>query len=218
MSALAVLGRTLANSADRASWLAVHDKVIGSSTAGKFAKPGSVETYVRQILEPRTFSGNESTRSGNDWEPALLEAVGAEPNTLFVHHPDNERFATTVDGARWHPPLPSEIRAGHRGDVLFITEVKTKHNKVVTGPTPYEIRQAAWHLFCIPEAAQLEWAWGEVVTAPASPVGWRLRRPIQSIIFRRDDPRIVAAINLIVPIAHDVLAALDAAHTAKVPF
>lgn len=218
MSALAVLDRTLADYADRESWLAVHDKVIGSSTAGKFAKPSSVETYVRQMLEPRTFSGNETTRSGNDWEPALLTAVGAEPNTLFVHHPDNERFATTVDGATWFPPLPSEIRAGRRDDVLFITEVKTKHNKVVTGPTPYEIRQAAWHLFCIPEAAQLVWAWGEVVIDPSSPVGWRLRRPIQSITFRRDDPQIVAATALIVPIAHAVLAALDAAHTAKVPF
>lgn len=218
MSALAVLGRTLADSADRESWLKVHDKVIGSSTAGKFAKASSVGTYVRQILDPRNFSGNESTRSGNDWEPALLTAVGAEPNTLFVHHPDNERFATTVDGATWFPPLPSEIRAGHRDDVLFIAEVKTKHNKVVTGPTPYEIRQAAWHLFCIPEAAQLVWAWGEIVPDEKSPVGWRLRRPIQSITFRRDDQRIVAATNLIVPIAHAVLATLDAAHTAKVPF
>ena len=93
MSALAVLDRTLADSADRESWLGVHDKVIGSSTAGKFAKPSSVETYVRQMLEPRTFSGNETTRSGNDWEPALLTAVGAEPNSLFIHHPDNDRFA-----------------------------------------------------------------------------------------------------------------------------
>jgi hypothetical protein len=218
VSALAALGRTLADSADRDSWLAVHDKVIGSSTAGKFAKASSVETYVRQILEPRTFSGNESTRSGNDWEPALLTAVGAEPNTLFVHHPDNERFATTVDGATWWPPLPSEIRAGHRADVLFITEVKTKHNKVVTGPTPYEIRQAAWHLFCIPEAVKLVWAWGEVVIDEKSPIGWRLRRPIQSITFTRDDPRIIAATNLIVPIAFAVLERLDAAQLVRTPF
>lgn len=218
MSALAVLDRTLADSADRESWLKVHDKVIGSSTAGKFAKPGSVETYVRQILEPRTFSGNESTRSGNDWEPALLTAVGAEPNSLFVHHPDNARFATTVDGARWHHRLPSEIRAGKRDDFLVITEVKTKHNKVVTAPTPYEIRQAAWHLFCIPEAVELQWAWGEVVRDEHSPVGWRLRRPVQSLTFHRDSPEIVAATNLIVPIAHQVLAALEAATSTAVPF
>ncbi|WP_234057940.1 YqaJ viral recombinase family protein [Microbacterium sp. NFH-22A-Y] len=206
MSALAVLGRTLADSADRESWLAVHDKVIGSSTAGKFAKPGSVETYVRQILEPRTFSGNESTRSGNDWEPALLGAVGARPNSLFIHHPDNRRFGATIDGTK-----PA-------GDGFAIVETKTKHNRIVTDPTPYEIRQLAWQLYCIPEAVHAEWVWGEIVPDEKSPVGWRLRRPIQSITFERDDTRIVAATTLIVPIAHAVLAALTAAQTQRVPF
>ncbi len=206
MNALAVLDRTLADSADRDSWLAVHDKVIGSSTAGKFAKPSSVETYVRQLLEPRTFSGNETTRSGNDWEPALLAAVGARPNNLFIHHPDNRRFGATIDGAK-----PT-------GDGFAIVETKTKHNKVVDGPTPYEVRQLAWQMFCIPEAVHAEWVWGEVVRDEHSPVGWRLRRPVQSITFRRDSPEIVAATNLIVPIAHAVLAALTAAQSQRVPF
>ena len=206
MSALTVLDRTLADSADRESWLGVHDKVIGSSTAGKFAKPSSVETYVRQILEPRTFTGNETTRSGNDWEPALLAAVGARPNSLFIHHPDNRRFAATIDGTK------------ALGDRFAIVETKTKHNRVVTGPTPYEIRQLAWQMFCIPEAVHAEWVWGEVVRDEHSPVGWRLRRPVQSLTFRRDSPEIVAATNLIVPIAHAVLAALTAAQSQRVPF
>lgn len=206
MSALEVLNRTLADSADRDSWLAVHERVIGSSTAGKFAKPGSVETYVRQILEPRTFSGNETTQSGNDWEPALLAAVGARPNSLFIHHPDNRRFAATIDGTK---PVD---------DGFAIVETKTKHNRVVTVPTPYEIRQLAWQMFCIPEAVHAEWVWGEVVRDEHSPVGWRLRRPVQTLMFRRDSPEIVAATNLIVPIAHAVLAALDAAQSQRVPF
>jgi hypothetical protein len=206
VSALATLDRTLADSADRDSWLQVHDRVIGSSTAGKFAKPGSVETYVRQILAPRTFSGNETTRSGNDWEPALLAAVGARPNSLFIHHPDNNRFGATIDGTK---PV---------GDGFSIVETKTKHNQVVTGPTPYEVRQLAWQMFCVPEAVDAEWVWGEVVRDSASPVGWRLRRPPQIITFRRDDPQMVAATELIVPIAHAVLAALDAATRTKVPF
>lgn len=201
-----MLNRTLADSADRESWLDVHGKVIGSSTAGKFAKASSVETYVRQILAPRTFSGNESTASGNDWEPALLGAVHARPNSLFIHHPDNPRFGATIDGTK---PV---------GNGFAIVETKTKHNKIVDGPTPYELRQLAWQWFVVPEAVHAEWVWGELVRDPASPVGWRLRRPPQVIVFHRDDPRIVAATSLIVPIAHAVLAALDAATRAKVPF
>lgn len=206
MSGLAVLDRTLADSNDRESWLAVHDKVIGSSTAGKFAKRKSVEVYVRQILAPREFKGNETTRSGNDWEPALLGAVGAQPNSLFIHHPDNQRFGATIDGTK-------TLTRG-----LVIVETKTKHNKVVTGPTPYEIRQLAWQLFCVPEAVEAAWVWGEIVRAPESPIGWRLRRPPQALTFTRDHPQIVAATSLIVPIAHDVLTALDAARSASVPF
>lgn len=198
MSALAVLDRTLADSNDRESWLALHGagKVIGSSTAGKFAKPGSVETYVRQILEPRTFSGNASTESGNRWEPMLLAWAGAEPNSLFIHHPENLRFGATVDGTR------------RVGRALAIVETKAKHNKVIAGPTPYEIRQIAWQLHCIPEAELVEWVWGELVQRDGE---WVLRRDPQTLIFHYDDPLIVAATALIVPIAHDVLAALDAA-------
>ncbi|GLU91312.1 hypothetical protein [Agromyces sp. NBRC 114283] len=195
MSELADLGRTLADSADRESWLAVHGRVIGSSTAGKFAKPGSVETYVRQILEPRTFRGNAATESGNRWEPMLLAWAGADPNSLLIHHPDNERFGATVDGTR---------RVGAR---LGITETKTKHNRIVTGPTPYEIRQLAWQLYCIPEAEFADWVWGELVEQGGE---WVLRRDPQALVFYRDHPQIVAATSLIVPIAHDVVAALDA--------
>ncbi|MDQ0894461.1 hypothetical protein [Agromyces ramosus] len=195
MSALAALGRTLADSADRESWLNVHDKVIGSSTAGKFAKASSVETYVRQILEPRTFHGNASTESGNRWEPMLLAWAGADPNSLLIHHPDNERFGATVDGTR------------RVGEGFAIVETKAKHNKVVTGPTPYEVRQLAWQLFTIPEADHAEWIWGELIQRDGE---WTLRRDPQTLVFHRTHPAIVAATCLIVPIAHDVLAALGA--------
>lgn len=203
---LAELDRTLADSADRDSWLDVHGKVIGSSTAGKFAKLSSVETYVRQILEPRTFSGNGHTARGNDWEPALLAAAGARPNSLFIHHPDHRGFGATIDGTK---PTPSGFA---------IVETKTKNNRIVTAPTPYEIRQLAWQMYCIPEAELAEWWWGEIVPDPASPDGWRLRRPPQHIVFHRHSPAITAATELIVPIAHAVHAALLAASTAKVPF
>lgn len=200
MSALALLGRTLADSADRESWLNVHGKVIGSSTAGKFAKATSVETYVRQILEPRTFNGNAATESGNRWEPMLLAWAGAEPNSLFIHHPDNERFGATVDGTK------------RVGDEFVIVETKAKHNRVITGPTPYEVRQLAWQLHCIPEADGAEWVWGELIQRDGE---WVLRRDPQTLVFHRDHPLIVAATSLIVPIAHDVLAALAAVPTLE---
>lgn len=207
MSALAVLDRTLADSNNRESWLALHSagKVIGSSTAGKFAKPGSVETYVRQILEPRTFSGNASTESGNRWEPMLLAWAGAEPNSLFVHHPENRRHAATVDGTK------------RAGDEFVIVETKAKHLKVITYPTPYEIRQLAWQLHCIPEADHAEWVWGELVRNADGE--WVLRRDPQTLVFHRHTPQIEAATQLIVPIAELVLAALDAAPSLeRVPF
>lgn len=197
MSVLAELGRTLADSADRESWLSVHDKVIGSSTAGKFAKPGSVETYVRQILQPRTFKGNDATESGNLWEPALLAWAGAVPNSLFIHHPSNPRFAATVDGT-----IPTSTG-------FAICETKAKHNKVVSGPTPYEIRQLAWQMACIPESEFAAWVWGELVRDPNG--AWDLRRDPQTLIFHHHDPVIVAAQALITPIADTVLSILDGA-------
>ncbi len=206
MSALATLDRTLADSADRDSWLDVHGKVIGSSTAGKFAKPGSVETYVRQILEPRTFHGNGATSRGNDWEPALLAAAQARPNSLFIHHPENRRFACTVDGTK----------ITDRGFV--IVETKTKNERIVSAPTPYEVRQLAWQMYCIPEAVAAEWWWGEIIRDSTSPDGWKLRRAPQHLTYTRESPEIAAATALIVPIAHKVIAALDAAPTQGVPF
>lgn len=199
MSALAVLGRTLADTADPDSWNQVHGRVIGSYQAGAFAKPGSVETYVRQMLAPRDFKGNEATRSGNRWEPMLLAWAGAEPNSLLIHHPDEKQYGATVDGTA----------------ALRIVETKAKHNKVVTGPTPREVRQIAWQLHCLPEYDGADFVWGELVQDGTE---WVLRRDPQTLHFDRDHPQIVTALNLIVPIAADVLAGVNAAITEGVPF
>lgn len=204
MSALADLGRTLADTRDHASWQAVHGDTIGSYAAGKFAKPGSVETYIRQILTPRSFGGNAATRSGVRWEPMLLAWAGAEPNSLFIHHPDERGFGATVDGTR--------------GSV--VVETKAKHNRIVDGPTPSEVRQMAWQLHCLPEYSAVDFTWGELVEDPTDPDGWRLRRDPQTITYPRDHPLIVAATDLIVPIAGEVLAGIRAARAISngVPF
>lgn len=200
MSALASLGRTLGDTADPGSWDRAHSRVIGSYQAGAFAKPESVETYVRQMLSPRDFKGNETTRSGVRWEPMLLAWAGAEPNSLLIHHPDEKQFGATVDGTH-----------------ARIVETKAKHNKVVTGPTPREIRQMAWQLYCLPEFDGVDFVWGELVRA-FGPEGWKLRRDPQTITYPRDHPLIVDALALIVPIAHEVLAGVNAARLERTPF
>lgn len=206
MSALAVLDRTIAETSDTESWRKVHDSVIGSYAAGKFAKASSVETYIRQIIAPREFSGNASTQSGVRWEPMLLAWAGAEPNSLFIRHPEHDGFGATVDGS-----IP--------GDPFAIAETKAKHNLIVDGPKPAEVRQMAWQLFCLPEATACHFVWGELVEDPREDGGWRLRRDPQTLIYPRDHPAIVAATELIVPIAHQVLAGVRAVRALqKVPF
>lgn len=205
MSALAVLDRTLADSADRESWLAARQGRIGASDAGKFARASSVEKYVRAKLEPG-FSGNAATESGNRWEPVLLAWAGFEQSTALIHHPDEPGFAATPDGIR------------EDADGLHLAEVKAKHRQILSGPKPHEVRQMAFQLFVVPEAVDVSYIWGELVEDPTEPEGWRLRRDPQTLIFHRDDPKIVAATELIVPIAHKVLAALKAANAQEVPF
>ncbi|WDH77877.1 hypothetical protein PTQ19_10125 [Microbacterium esteraromaticum] len=205
MSALAELGRTLADLDDQSSWDDAHKRIIGSYLASSFAKPESVSKYVASMLAPKSFQGNRTTERGNEWEPLLLAFAGAEPNRLLIHSPENDRFAATVDGAI-------------AGDWFGICETKLKHKQVITGPTPREVRQLAWQLICIPEAEYAKWVWGEVVPDETEPGGWRLRRDPQELTFTRDDPRIVAAMELTLCIAPLVLAAYDAALTEKVPF
>ncbi|WP_295014837.1 hypothetical protein [uncultured Microbacterium sp.] len=212
MSALAELGRTLADTADAASWGGAHAKVIGSYQAGAFAKPTSVETYARQMLTPRDFKGNAATRSGNRWEPLLLAWAGSEPNSLLIHHPDNRQYGATVDGTRGKT----------------IHETKAKHNQVITAPTPREIRQMAWQMFCLPEMDEVRYVAGELVQQRdrnGEPVldehgnpEWELRRDPLTFTYPRDHHLIVAALSLIVPIAADVLAIVNAARTERSPF
>lgn len=204
MGALASLGRTLADSTDRASWLSLHGTVIGASAAAKLAVPGSVDTYVRQIMKPPTFRENEVTENGQRQEPYLLTWAGAERNTVMVHAVGNTRFAATPDGVISTP------------DGMRLAETKAKHNRIVTGPTPAEIRQMAWQLLCVPEADGVDFVWGEYVRDPHSV--WLLRRDPATIRFDRDHPSIIAATARIVPIAHQVIAALDHALSEEVRF
>lgn len=198
--------RILNDGTDRESWLVARSgPVIGASDAAKFAKLESVDKYVEAKLNPSTFHGNGSTQSGNRWEPMLLAWADVPGNKALFHHPDEQGWAATPDGIRVWPALPSRIRAD-MGDVLQLAEIKTKHNKIINGPTPAELRQVAWQLFVLPEADFVDWVWGELVEINGE---WELRDDSpKKITFTRADPRIIAAQNLIVPIATAVLAEL----------
>lgn len=201
MSALAVLDRTIGDTADRESWADLHRDVIGSYWASHFARPDSVETYVRQMLTPKTFNGSAATKSGTRWEPMLLAWAGAEPNSLFIGHPDIDGFGATVDGTHTR-----DLFEG--GPIRFgIVETKAKHNLIVTGPKPAEIRQMAWQLYCIPEADGVQFVWGELVRDHRGEWDLRKGNP-KSRFYPREHPDIVAATALIVPIAFQVRAAL----------
>ncbi|MBU5885512.1 hypothetical protein JVW21_20545, partial [Vibrio cholerae O1] len=81
---------------------------------------------------------------------------------------DNRRFAATVDGTK----------------AARIVETKAKHNKVVTAPTPYEIRQLAWQMFVLPEFDGADWVWVELVR-DRNTGEWVMRRDPQTLVFDR---------------------------------
>lgn len=197
--------RILSPGDSREEWLEARRGRIGASDAGKFARAASVEKYVRAKLTPG-FNGNVATESGNRWEPVLLAWAGFEQNLALIHHPDEPGFAATPDGI------------DEAGGVLRLAEIKAKHRQILDGPKPHEVRQMAFQLFVVPEAVSVSYVWGELVPDPSEPDGWRLRRDPQTVVFHRDDPQIVAATELIVPIAHKVLAALTAAQQIESPF
>lgn len=196
--------RIVNDGADREAWKAARHMRIGASDAGKFAKASSVEAYVRSKLMPDSFRGNAATESGNRWEPMLLAWAGFEQNKALIRHPTTRGFVATPDG----------IREDAEG--LHLAEVKAKHLQILDGPKVHEVRQMAFQLHVVPEAVDVTYVWGELVQRDGE---WDLRRDPQTLIFHRDHPAIVAATQLIVPIADLVLAALDAAPSLeKVPF
>ncbi|MFZ4843925.1 hypothetical protein [Mycetocola saprophilus] len=191
--------RVLDTGEDRDAWLASRSSIIGASDAAGYVKPGSVDKYELAKLKSArsTFSGNRYTESGNLWEPRLLAYAGIEGNKSLIHAPGNPGFAATPDGIEERP------------DGLWLAECKAKHDKVVTGPDAKEWRQMAWQLHCVPEAAGVVFVWGEIVGGELRP-----GNP-QHLMVPRDHPKIVAAIDLIVPIATEVLARITSVLKAE---
>lgn len=200
---MSYLDRIVSDSLEREEWESSRRFSIGASDAAKFAKVESAELYLRQKLTVSDFAGNQATRSGNRWEPMLLAFAGYKRNTFTFHHPDEKGFTATPDGIR------------EENGVLSLCEIKTKHNQVITGPSLQELRQLCWQLYVFPEAEYVDFCWGELVRKGDD---WDLRRDPEVIRFHRDDKPIREVTELVLPIAGEVLAGLNAALEEEVNF
>lgn len=144
--------RILGDSLDRDAWLLAREPIVGASDAAKLAKATSIETYLAAKLKRSTFTGNQYTESGNRWEPLMLAWAGVPQNTLLIHAESIPGLAATPDGLLVTP-------AG-----IVLAEVKAKHDRIVYGPTPGELRQVAFQQYCVgPEVLYTDFIWAEIV-------------------------------------------------------
>ena len=189
--------RILDDGTDREKWLGARVPVVGASDAAKLARASSIPSVLAAKLSNRSFTGNSYTESGNRWEPMMLGWAGIAPNKALVHSVDEPGFAATPDGVQGLPA----------GGVL-LAECKTKHNRVVFGPTLGEWRQLSWQFLTFPEAETLEFIWVELIDD-------ELRtdlngEPKHLTIYRRD-PKVQDLLAQMLPLARDLLPQLRAA-------
>lgn len=198
--------RILNDGVDRDKWLGARVSRIGASDVKSYAKLSSVDKYVASKIRPRTFHGNAHTESGHRWEDMILAYLDVPGNKAFVHAPGNDRFACTPDG------IQDE-------GVFTLAEVKARHGVIKPNPDAGEWRQLAFQLLCFPEAERV--LFGTVTLLRDEQGEWEARKHGYSQLeITRDDPKIQAATEQIVPIAEQVLAALDGARKAlkETPF
>jgi hypothetical protein len=198
--------RIVSDGEDREAWLAARSSFIGASDVKGFAKLASVDKYVAAKIRPSSFHGSEVTESGHRWEPMILAYLGVEPNSAFVHSPDYPRFACTPDGIS-------------EDGVFRLAEVKTRHGVIKPMPTLGEWRQLAWQLLCFPEAELVRFGTLTVLRDDSGEFEAR-EDGYAALDVYRDDPKIIAVTDQIMPIAVQVLDALDGAQRAlkEAPF
>lgn len=189
------LDRILDDGTDRDSWLISRRTVIGASDAAKLSKASSVDLYLAAKLARSTFTGNAYTASGHRWEPMMLAWAGIASNVALIHAPDQPGFAATPDG----------ISAT---GALTLAECKARHGKATTGPSLGEWRQIAWQFHCLPEAATLQFLWVDVDID----VDEMTHDEPHLLVIPRTHPKVIAQTALILPIATELLARLQAAH------
>ncbi|ANP74503.1 hypothetical protein [Cryobacterium arcticum] len=189
---MSYLDRVLADSTDRPAWLLAREPIVGASDAAKLAKPESIDKYTASKLKPQSFGGNAYTESGNLWEPLMLMWAGIPQNTLLIHAEATPGLAATPDGLLVRP------------DGIVLAEVKAKHDRIVNGPTPGELRQVAFQQHCIgPDVLYTEFIWAEIVNGEM-----RTNEPKSLRIYPADVAQVLADL---LPIALELSARLTAA-------
>lgn len=189
--------RIVVTGEDRSEWLRARAPYIGASDMKMFANLSSVDKYVAAKIRPKAFFGNESTESGHRWEPMILAYLGVPENKAFVHSPTHGRIACTPDGIS-------------EDDPFTLAEAKTRHGIIKPEPDAGEWRQLAAQLFCFPEAERV--LFGTLTLVRGDHEEWVEReRGYSRLEVPRDHPKIAAALGVIVPIAEQVISALDAA-------
>lgn len=158
-----LLGRVVADAAtDPAGWWAARlGSNIGASDASQFAKPESIDRYVRAILkqqmQPRG-NGNVLARNGHIYEPALMNWAGVTHNARSFHHATDPWKTATPDGVEVTPV-----------GAIILGEAKVKHH-IVTGPSKQERRQVVWAQHVI-GAELTKFVWQHVHPTTHRPVG-----------------------------------------------
>lgn len=185
------LERVLNSGDDRDDWLQARLTVIGASDVKTYSSADKAARYLRAKLEGREFRGNAYTERGHEFEPQLLAATGVPPSSALIHAPGERGFAATPDGIT--------LDGGR------LAEAKVRHQRVASGPDRGEWRQLAWQFYCVPEADEVAFVEGELMP---SQLGWHLRREPQVTIISRADPRIMDALDTVLPVATRVLALL----------
>jgi len=185
------LDRVLADSTDRPAWLLTRVPVVGASDAAKLARAASLDKYLAAKLTASTFTGNTYTESGNEWEPIMLAWAGIPQNTLLIHSETHPGLAATPDGLKVTP------------DGIILAEVKAKHDRIVYGPTPAELRQVAFQQYCVGNVLYTEFVWAEIVNGEM-----RTDEPKRLRVYPADVAHILADL---IPLAVELSARLTAA-------
>lgn len=186
--------RAVADIRKRDEWGKARENKIGASTAARFAKFESVDSYVRSILMPQ-WQGGEVADWGHEREPVILADHGYPQNHTMFHAEDNERFLATPDSIILGESRLAQVKT-------TVKDFRSKRTGDVLIP-PHYIRQVWWEQMVMgPEFRETYFIWelhhrDNGVSVPAL--------ESQKVIIKRDDDKIAEMIR----IANEVLRRLD---------